>query len=435
MRPRCNPAAAGRNDGGRPGEATIGTFAVYELAYLDGGVGRRRSPMQTTTQQIRPGWAIYGSDDQKIGDVNELGPNYVLVTKGLIFIKDLYIPFDAITNVDPTRQCAFLDVSKDDVESMGWDQIPCEGEARTTGYAGGPETTDTLTGTDTRTDTRTDEMRAGTTAGSDTVRVPIHEEELQAEKRRDQAGEVEISKRVTEEQQELDVPVTREEVNVRRVSVIRDATDDDRAFAEGDTIRVPVTEEQVDVTKRPRVVEEVEISKRPVTETQHVSDTVRRERVDVNQQGDVRMGSDGDTAGTPVTDRNTGVGRDSEYRADAARDTEDPGERRGEVGADAAGAGAGALGGAAIGGVVGGVVGAAVGGAVGAGVGGAAGEAAEGGDEEAGAGAGGVAGTVAGSAIGGAVGGPPGAVVGGAVGAGAGGGMGDQTEEEAEERG
>jgi uncharacterized protein (TIGR02271 family) len=323
--------------------------------------------MQTTTQQIRPGWAIYGSDDQKIGDVNELGPNYVLVTKGLIFIKDLYIPFDAITNVDPTRQCAFLDVSQNDVESMGWDQIPNEGEARTTGYAGGPETTDTLTGNDTRTDTRadtrTDEMRAGTTAGSDTVRVPIHEEELQAEKRRDQAGEVEISKRVTEEQQELDVPVTREEVNVRRVSVNRDATDDDRAFAEGDTIRVPVTEEQVDVTKRPRVVEEVEISKRPVTETQHVSDTVRRERVDVNQQGDVRMGSDGDTAGTPVTDRNTGVGRASEYRADAARDTEDPGERRGEVGADAAGAGAG-----------------------------------------------GVAGTVAGSAIGGAVGGPPGAV-------------------------
>ena len=37
---------------------------------------------------------------------------------------------------------------------------------------------------------------------------------------------------------------------------------------DGETIRVPVRAEEVDVRKDARVVEEVEISKRPVTETQ-----------------------------------------------------------------------------------------------------------------------------------------------------------------------
>jgi uncharacterized protein (TIGR02271 family) len=259
--------------------------------------------MQTTIQQIQPGWDVIGSDGQKVGEVNEVGQTYVLVTKGLIFLKDLYIPFDAINNVDASRQCAYLDVAKDDVESMGWDDIPAAGESRTTGYAGGPEGYET----------------------SDTVRVPVHEEELQAEKRSTRAGEVQIGKRVTEEEKDLEVPRTREEVNVRRVSVDRDATGDEQAFTDGDTVRVPVTEEEVEVTKRPRVVEEIEVSKRPTTETQRVSDTVRREHVDVQEQGDVRVNADRPdamTAGTAYTSGDRG------WQSDAT-DTRDPRDLRG----------------------------------------------------------------------------------------------------------
>jgi uncharacterized protein (TIGR02271 family) len=89
--------------------------------------------------------------------------------------------------------------------------------------------------------------------------------------------------------------VTHDEVQVRRVRVDRDATAGDAAFTDdGETIRVPVTAETVEVTKQPRVVEEIEISKRPVTERQTVRDTVRREEADVSQQGDVAM-ADGTT--------------------------------------------------------------------------------------------------------------------------------------------
>lgn len=268
--------------------------------------------MQTKIEQIQPGWAVIGSDNQKVGDINEVGPNYLLITKGLFFPKDLYIPFTEITDIDATRGSAYINVAKDDVESMGWDHIPAEGESRTTGYAGGPQPTDYRTG------------------DADTYRVPVHEEELQAEKRATQAGEVQVEKNVVEEERGFDVPVTREEVDVRRRRVDREVGAEQEAFTAGsDTIRVPVTEEEVEVSKRPRVVEEIEISKRPVTETRRVADTVRREEVDVRQEGSVR--TTGDAAGGPASTEFSGPYSegDAAYRADAARDTLDPATRRG----------------------------------------------------------------------------------------------------------
>ncbi|MDQ3554080.1 MAG: YsnF/AvaK domain-containing protein, partial [Chloroflexota bacterium] len=51
----------------------------------------------------------------------------------------------------------------------------------------------------------------------------------------------------------------------------------------GESISVPVMEEQVEVRKVPRAVEEVEISKVQTQDTEVVSDTVRKEQVDIDQ--------------------------------------------------------------------------------------------------------------------------------------------------------
>jgi uncharacterized protein (TIGR02271 family) len=70
------------------------------------------------------------------------------------------------------------------------------------------------------------------------------------------------------------------------VAVNREATSDDTAFTDsGDTLRVPIREEQVVVSKEPRVVEELEIRKVATQDTEQVSDTVRREEVDVQRTG------------------------------------------------------------------------------------------------------------------------------------------------------
>lgn len=125
------------------------------------------------------------------------------------------------------------------------------------------------------------------TAGRDSFRVRRYAEDLQAQKQQVQAGEVGIRKDVVEREQTLDVPVTHEEVEIRRVATDRPATGDEHAFADGDTIRVPVVAERVQVSKDARVVEELEISKRAVTENQRVSETVREEQIEIDRQGDV----------------------------------------------------------------------------------------------------------------------------------------------------
>jgi uncharacterized protein (TIGR02271 family) len=122
-------------------------------------------------------------------------------------------------------------------------------------------------------------------------RIRRHAEELRAQTQQQQVGEVRIDKDVVEEQQTIDVPVTREQVEVRRYAVDRPASEA-QIVDTGDTIRVPVIGERVEVSKEAHVVEEVEVAKTARTETQQVSDTVRREEINVDQQGDVNVSDD-----------------------------------------------------------------------------------------------------------------------------------------------
>jgi uncharacterized protein (TIGR02271 family) len=120
---------------------------------------------------------------------------------------------------------------------------------------------------------------------NDTIRVPLAEEELTATKRPVERGQVRVTKDVEERDQTLDVPVTEEHVNVERRVVDRDVAPGETAFQEGQ-IDVPVRGEEVDVQKRARVGEELEISKEATQRTQQVSDTVRKERAHVENTTD-----------------------------------------------------------------------------------------------------------------------------------------------------
>ena len=220
----------------------------------------RSNTMQTANiDQIRDGWNAYDADGQSIGDAVEVGSDYVLVQKGMFFPKDLYIPLAAVTSVDVANAKFFVDVTKDSVESLGWDGPPA-GDAWDTSAA-------------------TSDAWDTSAATSDTFTVPVREERIQAETRVRDAGEVTVGKRVVEQQEEFDVPVTHEEVEVTRRRVDRTADANDTIVDDGETIRVPLRAEDVDVRKDTRIVEEVEISKRPVTETKRVSETVRREQI------------------------------------------------------------------------------------------------------------------------------------------------------------
>jgi len=216
-------------------------------------------------QNIQPGATVYGADGEKVGTVATYSGQYIVVEKGFFFPKDYYIPLNAVA--ETSGDAVYLTVSKDDALNQGWDQQPV--------------------------DTYTGDMQQGTMdtqyAGSvdrdyveqDALRVPVHEEHLAASKRQTQAGEVTINKQVVEQQETIEVPVTEERVRVEWRAPSGDVSADSNVFEEG-VIEVPVSREEVDVTKRTVQTGELEVTKERDQRTEKVTDSVRREVVDVD---------------------------------------------------------------------------------------------------------------------------------------------------------
>ncbi len=115
----------------------------------------------------------------------------------------------------------------------------------------------------------------------DELRVRRTEEELAAGTREVEAGQVRVSKNVRTDRESVDVPTRHEEVSVDRVPLSGEAT---RAEIGEDEVVVPVTEEEVVVSKRPVVKEEIRIRKEVVEDTEVVEEDVRREEIDVEDE-------------------------------------------------------------------------------------------------------------------------------------------------------
>jgi uncharacterized protein (TIGR02271 family) len=122
---------------------------------------------------------------------------------------------------------------------------------------------------------------------ADRKRLQLREEELLATKEQVKAGEVRVRKDVVTEEKTIKVPVTREEAVIERHAVSdRPAAGD---IKEGEEIRIPLSEEEVRVEKRPVVKEEITVGKKRVQDTETVRDTVRREEAHIDESGTARV--------------------------------------------------------------------------------------------------------------------------------------------------
>ena len=250
---------------------------------------------------------VVGSDGNKVGEVVAVHQNYLVVEKGFFFPTDYYIPTSAVASSDGDK--VYLTVTKDAALDQGWDQAPADDAGYLTtdtsesaGYAADPSMSpaDAMTTTagsgamlagapadtgmadasyDTTTASTADTRRM---EGEDTLRVPVHEEELTATTTAREIGEVRVEKDVVAEERVLDVPVTEERVSVQRRAVDRAAGAGEGAFEEG-TIEVPLRGEEVRLETQVRVAEEIEIAKERVQRTEQVGGTVRREEVRVTE--------------------------------------------------------------------------------------------------------------------------------------------------------
>lgn len=237
---------------------------------------------------ITGGMDVVGSDGQKLGTVDHTEGNYIVASKGMLFPTDYYIPVDAVSNVDEDR--VYLNVTKEMALDQGWNTMPTETASTATMYGddtsisatSDPGVVDSSGTALERADVEPFEHQSHLAGshihGTETITVPLSEEELTATTRPVDRGAVQIEKAVVEEERTVEVPVTEERVNVTRRPVDR-PVDPDTVLFEGGTIQVPVRGEDVDIHREARVREEIEITKEAVTETQQVTDTVRREEV------------------------------------------------------------------------------------------------------------------------------------------------------------
>lgn len=153
-------------------------------------------------------------------------------------------------------------------------------------------TGDVYSGTPNGIDGTLDSTRTGGFNDPDEDRkLRLREEQLDVSKNKVQTGEVNVHKEIIEEQKTINVPVTHEEIVIERRAVNNDTTAE--PVGADETIRIPVSEEQVEVRKNTVVTGEVEIHKREVQGTEQVQDTVRREEARVDKSGEVKVdGSD-----------------------------------------------------------------------------------------------------------------------------------------------
>jgi len=250
--------------------------------------------MSVFSNQVTDGMEVFDANQDKIGTVDEVydvaesessasGGGYLRVPTGFLGMgTEHHIPFSAIRDVRDAR--IYLSLPKERLDEMGYDSAPVEDEDFDGTSVERPTTTTTE-----RASPAADVSRTSST-GDGGRKLQLREEELIARKRSVESGEVRVGTHIESEQRTLEVPVTREEVTIKRHPV--DRRPSDSPIGAEETIDIPVHHEEVALEKRAVVYEEVNVGTRAVQETERVSGTVQREEATIDSDGEVALDDD-----------------------------------------------------------------------------------------------------------------------------------------------
>jgi uncharacterized protein (TIGR02271 family) len=255
------------------------------------------------------GWDVISADGKRVGEVENL-----LVDTGAMKVRYLDVEVDDdLLETDRDRHVlvpiGYARLDRDDnrivvdtLQSSDVSQLPAYGnEPLTRDYennvirtwnrdsTGAAAGDDFYAGESFRDDRFYDRGEGAARRGED--RMTLSEEQLAVGKRQHEAGSVNVGKHVETEHVREQVPVRREEVTVER-RPIQDGDMSAKPRIGEDEVRIPVTEEEVVVEKRAVPKEEIVVRKHEVEGTETVEADLRRERADVESEGDVRLRDD-----------------------------------------------------------------------------------------------------------------------------------------------
>jgi uncharacterized protein (TIGR02271 family) len=241
---------------------------------------------------------LYDRNGDKIGTIEEIyldaqtgEPEWALVNTGMFGTKSSFVPLQEANQDGDSLRVPYEKAQVKDAPKMDPDgELSQSDEAALYAHYG-------LDYSESQSDSGLPEGGSGAGTGGTVGRdvsgpttddaMTRSEEELRVGTTQREAGRARLRKYVVEDQVTQTVPVRREEVRIER-EPITDANVD--AATEGPAIseeehEVVLHEEQAVVDKQVVPKERVRLDKETYTEEQQVSDTVRKEQIDVDDAG------------------------------------------------------------------------------------------------------------------------------------------------------
>ena len=77
--------------------------------------------------QVQSGWTAYDVLGESIGHAIEVGSTYVLVETNALLPANVYVPLSRVNSVDESEAHFSVNVPKDEIDAMGWQNPPADG--------------------------------------------------------------------------------------------------------------------------------------------------------------------------------------------------------------------------------------------------------------------------------------------------------------------
>jgi len=249
------------------------------------------------------GATVHSGDGEKIGKAGQVylddstgQPSWVTVNTGLFGTSESFIPLQEATIEGDTLTVPFAKDKVKDAPRVAADGHlePSEEDDLYRYYGltpGGQDETDRTAVYD---QDATDTVGHDTSGPTTDRAMTRSEEQLNVGTEKVETGRARLRKHVVTEQQTVTVPVEREEVRLEREPITdanRGAANEGPAISEEEH-EVVLTEERVVVSKEAVPVERVRLDTETVTEEKSVTEDVRKEQIDLDD--DARVSTERD---------------------------------------------------------------------------------------------------------------------------------------------
>jgi uncharacterized protein (TIGR02271 family) len=226
---------------------------------------------------LHEGIRVKTSDGDDVGKIVELYDSYFILEKGVFFPKEFTARYDDIREL----QDGVVYLRQVSGELVPWKEEDYEGWTQTSDLDSGA--------LEAKPSAEYVERHINKIANE--ANVGLAEEELQTIKSLKEIGRLTVRKVVHTEFKHFLIPVMREEISIERGAISTPTSPESlneshQPFQE-ESYTIPLMEEEVTVTKRPVIREEVKIKKDQVFEEREISGQVRKEDIEIKEEGQI----------------------------------------------------------------------------------------------------------------------------------------------------